>query len=152
MLAVITHDVGIGARVGPGLYTALILIGVWIASPAYFLALVPFALVGVIWKRHPIDVIYSELVAPILHVRPVPKCGAPRQFASALAAVWLVLLAIVFRNGATLTGGLLAGLMAAGTFMTATLDLCLPCSVYAKLFVRRTFDWDDAPTVRRDEI
>jgi hypothetical protein len=146
----ITHDIALGSRVGPALNTALILTGVWIGSPAFFLALVPFALVGVIWKRHPVDVIYSELVAPIIHSRPIPKCGTPRRFASGLAAVWLVLLAIVFRNGPTLTGGLLAGLMAAGTFMTATLDLCLPCSVYTKLFVRRTFDWEDAPTIRRD--
>lgn len=145
-----THDIALGSRLGPALYTVLILMGVWVGSPAFFLALAPFALVGAIWKRHPLDVFYSELLAPLLDAKPAPKCGAARRFASSLAAVWLVILAIVFRNGPTLAGGLLAGLMAATTFSSATLDLCLPCCVYAKLFARRAFDWDDETTVLLD--
>ena len=145
------HDITLAARVAPGLCSALILLGVWIAEPEYFLALVPFALVGAIWGRHPIDVVYSELLAPILRTDPVPSCGAPRRFAGGAAAAWLVLLAVAFENGATLTGGLLAGLMAAGAFMTATLYLCLPCFAYVRLFTRRAVVhvWNDSTVTKR---
>jgi len=144
------HEIALAARVAPAVCTAMILAGVWIAEPVYFLALVPFALVGAIWGRHPFDVVYSELLAPVLRTDPLPSCGTPRRVAGAAGAVWLVLLAVVFENGATLTGGLLAGIMAAGAFMTATLDLCLPCYAYVRLFVRREkpADWDEATVTK----
>ncbi|HEV7242526.1 MAG TPA: DUF4395 family protein [Thermoanaerobaculia bacterium] len=125
-----THDVPLEARIAPALSTLMLLAAVWIGSPTTFIVLIPFALVGAIWGRHPIDVVYSDLLAPIFDARPLAKCGASRRFASALAAVWLVIVAIAFRNGPTTTGGLLAGLMAATTFLTATLDFCLPCYVW----------------------
>jgi hypothetical protein len=145
------HEIALPARVAPGLCSALILFGVWLAEPVYFLALVPFALVGAIWGRHPFDVVYSELLAPILGSEPLPSCGTPRRVAGGAAAVWLVLLAIAFEQGATLTGGLLAGLMAAAAFMTATLDLCLPCFAYVRLFSRRaeSDEWDESTVTKR---
>lgn len=143
------HDMALGSRLGPAVYTAVILVGVWIASPAYFLALVPFALIGVIWGRHPLDVIYSELLAPLLGRPAIPKCGRPRRLAGLAATLWLLVIAFVFRNGPSVTGGLLAGLLAAGMFMTAALDLCLPCFVYVKLFVKPATHWSDEPTLRR---
>jgi len=132
-----THEIIPQARIAPALCTLLLLGAVWIGSPTTFIVLIPFALVGAIWGRHPIDVVYSELLAPIFGARPLPKCGAARRFASGASAVWLVILAIAFHNGPTITGGLLAGLMAAATFLTATLDFCLPCYV-----------WDFASRVR----
>ena len=122
-----THEVTPQSRIAPALTTLMLLGAVWIGSPTTFIVLIPFALVGAIWGRHPIDVLYSELLAPIFGARPLPKCGAPRRFASGAAAMWLAIVAIAFRNGPTVTGGLLAGLMAAATFLTATLDFCLPC-------------------------
>lgn len=131
-----THEVTLAARIAPALSTLMILGAVWIGSPTTFIVLIPFALVGAIWGRHPIDVVYSELLSPIFDARPLSKCGAPRRFASAAAAGWLVIVAIAFRNGPTVAGGLLAGLMAASTFLTATLDFCLPCYVWRFARVR----------------
>ena len=47
-------------------------------------------------------------------------------------------IAIAFTNGPTLLGGILGGCMAAAMFLTAALDLCLPCYVFVTLFVRHT--------------
>ena len=125
-----THEVTSHTRIAPALTTLMLLGAVWIGNPTTFVVLIPFALVGAIWGRHPIDVLYSDLLAPIFGTRPLPKCGAPRRFASGAAAMWLAIIAIAFRNGPTVTAGLLAGLMAAATFLTATLDFCLPCYVW----------------------
>ena len=125
-----THEVTFTARIAPALSTLVILAAVWIGSPTTFIALIPFALVGAIWGRHPIDVVYSELLAPIFGSRALTKCGPSRRLAGGIAAVWLMIVALAFRNGPTITGGLLAGLMAAAMFMTATLDFCLPCSAW----------------------
>jgi hypothetical protein len=133
-----THVVTRTARIAPAISTVVILAAVWIGSPTTFVALIPFALVGAIWGRHPIDVVYSELLAPIFDARALTKCGPSRRLAGASAAVWLVIVAIAFRNGPTLLGGLLAGLMAAAMFLTATLDFCVPCFVWKLIPVRST--------------
>jgi hypothetical protein len=131
------HEIAPWARLSPTVCMIVILAGVWIGSSKTFWMLVPLALMGAVSGRHPIDVIYSEIVAPIAGTRPLPRCGAPRRFACTVAAVWLTITALTFRNGPSLLGGTLAGLMAAAMFLTATLDLCLPCYSYVKLFVKK---------------
>jgi hypothetical protein len=130
------HEIAPWARLAPAVCMLVILAAVGIGTATLFWILVPLALIGAVSGRHPIDVIYSEIIAPILGTRPLPRCGAPRRFACTLAAVWLMATAIAFQHGPTLLGGVLAGMLAAGMFLTATLDLCLPCYAFTKLFVR----------------
>lgn len=131
------HEIAPWARLAPAVCMIVILAGVWIGTSKLFWMLVPLALMGAVSGRHPIDVIYSEIVAPIFGTRPLPRCGAPRRFACTVAAVWLMATALAFQNGPSLLGGTLAGVMAAATFLTAALDLCLPCYAFVKLFVKR---------------
>ena len=131
------HEIAPWARLAPAVCTLVILTGVWIGTSTLFWILVPLALMGAFSGRHPIDMIYSEIIAPIVGTRPLPRCGAPRRFACTVAAVWLMATAISFSSGPTLLGGTLAGVMAAGMFLTASLDICLPCYAFVKLFVRR---------------
>lgn len=131
------HEIAPWARLAPAVCTLVILTGVWIGTSTLFWILVPLALMGAMSGRHPIDMIYSEIIAPLINTRPLPRCGAPRRFACTVAAVWLMATAIAFAGGPSLLGGVLAGLMAAGMFLTATLDLCLPCYAFVKLFARK---------------
>ncbi|HEX2831432.1 MAG TPA: DUF4395 family protein [Thermoanaerobaculia bacterium] len=131
------HEIAPWARLAPAVCTLVILTGVWIGTSTLFWILVPLALMGAMSGRHPIDMIYSEIIAPLINTRPLPRCGAPRRFACTVAAVWLMATAIAFSDGPSLLGGVLAGLMAAGMFLTAALDLCLPCYAFVKLFARR---------------
>jgi hypothetical protein len=147
------HEIAPSARFAPAVCMLVILTGVWIGTSTLFWILVPLALIGAASGRHPIDVIYSEIVAPIINTRPLPRCGAPRRFACTVAAVWLMATAIAFANGPSLLGGTLAGLMAACMFLTATLDVCLPCYTFVKLFARRKMpprvDTAEEPTLEK---
>ncbi|MGN6183774.1 MAG: DUF4395 domain-containing protein [Thermoanaerobaculia bacterium] len=149
------HEIAPWARVAPAVCMVVILTGVWIGTSTLFWILVPLALMGAMSGRHPIDMIYSEIVAPIINTRPLPRCGAPRRFACTVAAVWLMATAIAFSNGPTLLGGILGGCMAAAMFLTAALDLCLPCYVFVALFVRKKLpervDSSEAPTMEKPQ-
>jgi hypothetical protein len=138
-----THEIAPLARLSPAVVTALILIGVWMAQAWWFWALAPLAVAGALFGVHPIDLAYNEVLAPILGSRPLAVCGS-RRAALILAAVWLIATGFAFAHGRLLTGGTLAGLMAAATFMTATLDFCMPCGVFGRIF--RTRGADDEET------
>lgn len=149
-----SHEVTLLARLSPAVGTALVLYGVWLAKAWWFWALAPLAIAGALFGVNPIDLAYNEVLAPILGTRPIARCGASRRYALMLATLWLVVTGFAFAKGPTLTGGVLAGLMAAATFMTATLDFCMPCGVFRTLFAERSPQQhqhemvsEDAPTV-----
>jgi hypothetical protein len=148
-----SHELTPLARLAPAVGTALILFGVWLAKAWWFWALAPLAVAGALFGVHPLDLAYNEVLAPILGTRQLARCGAGRRYAMILATVWLVLTGFAFVKGPTLTGGILAGLMAAATFMTATLDFCMPCGVFRTLFAEQratqqahAMPGDDEPT------
>jgi hypothetical protein len=127
------HEVESRARIAPALVTVVLLAAVWIGKPLLFWMLVPLALMGAVSGRHPIDVIYSELLAPLFGMRALPRCGAPRRFASTIAGVSLTATALAFELGFPLLGGALGGLLAASMFVTASADSCVPCYVFVKV-------------------
>lgn len=131
------HDIAPWARLAPGMCSGLILLAVWGGRAWPFYALAAIAFIGAVTGRHPIDFLYNEIVAPIAGTRRLPRCGAPRRFAFSIGALWLLATGFAFANGPTLIGGILAGLISAGTFMAATLDFCLPCSVFHLLFAAK---------------
>jgi uncharacterized protein DUF4395 len=146
-----SHDLVPLARLAPAVATVLILFGVWMAKAWWFWALAPLAIAGALFGVHPIDLVYNEVLAPILGKRPMVPCGPPRRLALVAATLWLVMTGFAFLKGPTLAGGLLAGLMAAATFMTATLDFCMPCGVFNALFgprrqQRQALSMEDEPT------
>ena len=146
-----THEPSPLGRVAPAIATVAILFGVWMAKAWWFWALAPLAIAGALFAVHPIDLVYNEVLAPILGKRPIEPCGPPRRFALLAAALWLIGTGFAFVKGPTLAGGLLAGLMAAATFMTATLDFCLPCAAFKMLFRPRqerprALSMEDEPT------
>lgn len=144
------HTITPAARLAPAVCAVAVFAGVWLRSPAYFWALVPFGVVGVLTGRHPVDLLYNHTVARWLRRRRLPRCGPPRRFACTIGTLWLVTIAFAFANGSLLAAGIMAGLMTAAMFMTATLDFCLPCYTFDVLLRdRRTpirVD-SDAPTL-----
>jgi hypothetical protein len=146
------HDLAPWARIGPAACSLLILLAVWAGRASSFYLLAAIALIGAATGRHPIDFVYNEVIAPIAGTRRLPRCGAPRRFALSIGTLWLVTTGLAFANGPTLLGGILAGLMSAATFMTATLDFCLPCSAFHLLFDAKRkrhvhITDEDAPTM-----
>jgi len=123
-------DLATRARIALGAGALLILFGVWLGNAWWFYALAGIALVVAIGRTR--------------------RCGLPTHVALAIGAVGLIATGLAFENGPSFLGGLLAGLIAAGTFMAATLDSCVPCELFALLFERETrrLSADDEPTVQ----
>jgi len=143
-----THEIMPLARVAPTVATIAMLFGVWLAEAWWFWALAPLAVAGALFGVHPIDLAYNEVLAPILGKRPLIACGTPRRVALIFATLWLIVTGFAFAKGPTLAGGILAGLMAGATFMTATLDFCMPCAVFThRRRTPRVMAMEDEPTV-----
>jgi hypothetical protein len=128
------HDLAPWARLAPGACSGLILLAVWGGRAWAFYALAAIAFIAAVTGRHPVDFVYNEIIAPIAGTRRLPRCGAPRRFAYSIGTLWLLATGFAFADGPSLVGGILAGLISAGSFMAATLDFCLPCSAFHVLF------------------
>jgi hypothetical protein len=119
-------DLAPWVRVVPAVFTGWTVVGVVLGSPLVLWALVPLALVGVLAPRHPFDVLYDRGIRPLLDTPRMPPTAAPRRFAYAVAAAWLVGIGAAFRAGASGWGYVLgAGLVVVEALQLTTL-FCLP--------------------------
>ena len=63
----------------------------------------------------------------------IPRYGAPRRFACALAAVWLTAAAVAFYVGAATLGYVLGASLAVAAALPTFTGFCVPSWIYAKL-------------------
>jgi hypothetical protein len=124
-------------RFSPGLCAGIAAAGTALASPAILWGLMIFAALGAILTFHPFDLIYNYGIRPLTGTPELPRNGAPRRFACAMATAWLLATGALFQTGFDLAGYLLGGAMVATAGLITLTHVCLPSMVYRLLFDRR---------------
>jgi len=130
------REVGPWLRLTPALCTTIVMIGTALALPALLWVLVPIALFGAVFPRHPFDLIYNVALRRSTGTRALPPNGAPRRFACGMAGLWVGATAAAFTAGVPPVGYALGGVLTAVGLLVSTTHFCIPSLVYR--FVTRT--------------
>lgn len=121
-------------RLSPAICMVWAAVGTALASPAILWALAPFAALGAILPGHPFDVFYNYGLRHLLDTPALPRYGARRRFACALATVWLVATAWAFQAGMPIVGHILGWSLVATAFVNVSTGFCIP-SFIARMFL-----------------
>ena len=127
------REVGPWLRLTPALCTIIDMIGTAFALPVLLWVLVPIALFGAVFPRHPFDLIYNVALRRFTGTHALPANGAPRRFACGLAGVWIAATAAAFTVGMAPVGYVLGGVLAAVGLLVSTTHYCIPSLVYRVL-------------------
>lgn len=123
-------------RMSPALCAAIAALGTALASPAILWGLMVFAALGAVLTFHPFDLIYNLGVRHLTGAAELPRNGAPRRFACAMASVWLLTTGGLFYAGSDIAGYLLGGALVAVAGLITVSHICIPSLVYRALFGR----------------
>lgn len=140
MQGFVGHDDAALAEIAPWLRLSPAICMTWtavataIGSAAMLYALVPFAIAGAVLNGHPFDALYNHGIRHLLGTRALPRYGAPRRFACAVASVWLIVAATALATGWTTVGLALGGSMAVAASVPTFTGFCIPSFVYQRLF------------------
>jgi hypothetical protein len=95
-----------------------------------------FAALGAILPFHPFDLIYNLGIRHVTKTPVLPRNGAPRRFACAMASVWLLATGALFAADLDIAGYLLGGALVAVATLITVSHICIPSLVYRMLFGR----------------
>jgi len=112
-------------------------VGTVLASPTILFALVPIAVLGILFPVHPFDLIYNIFIRPLRKTGPLPKRGAPVRFACAMGGTVLIIAGLCFQNGYNLVGYILGGMMLFMSSLVTFADVCVASYIYQGLFGRK---------------
>ncbi len=124
-------------RFSPGLCATIAAIGTALASPEILWGLMVFAVLGAVLTFHPFDLIYNHGIRRLTQTPEMPRNGAPRRFACAMASAWLLAAGALFQTGYDAAGYVLGGALVATAGLITTTHICIPSIVYGVLFGRR---------------
>lgn len=113
-------------RLSPAICMVWAAIGTALASPMILWALAPFAALGAILPGHPFDVLYNHGLRHLLGRPALPRYGARRRFACALAATMIVAAALGFQSGMLMIGYVFGWSLVAAAFVEVTTGFCVP--------------------------
>jgi hypothetical protein len=117
-------------RFAPAICCLWTSIGVILASPVILGALVPFALLGGIFKSHPFDLIYNHGLRHAFNSPKLPAYPVPRRMACLTATVMLSITALGFQFGFPLIGYGIGGFMMVASFINVATGFCIPSYFY----------------------
>ncbi len=121
-------------RLSPAICMVWAAAGTALASPAILWALVPFATLGAILPGHPFDVLYNYGLRHLRGAPALPRYGARRRFACALATVMLIAAAWGFQTGMHLFGSIVGWSLVAAAFVNVTTGFCIPSFIVRVFF------------------
>lgn len=121
-------------RLSPAICMAWAAVGTALASPTILLALVPFAALGAILPGHPFDVFYNYGLRHLLGTPVLPRYGARRHFACALATVMLIAAAWGFQAGMPMFGSIVGWSLVAAAFVNVSTGFCVPSFIVRMFF------------------
>lgn len=121
-------------RMSPGLCAAIAAIGTVLASPAILWGLMVFAVLGAVLTFHPFDLIYNFGIRRITGTPELPRNGAPRRFACAMASVWLLTTGGLFYADLDTAAYLLGGALISVAALITVTHICIPSLVYRALW------------------
>ena len=113
-------------RLSPAICMSWAAVGTVLASPTILWALAPFAALGAILPGHPFDVLYNRGLRHLLGTPALPRYGARRRFACALATVMIVAAAWSFQTGSLTIGYVTGWLLVAAAFVNVSTGFCIP--------------------------
>jgi hypothetical protein len=96
--------------------------------------LVPFSALGAILPGHPFDVFYNYGLRHLSGTPPLPRYGARRRFACALATVMIVAAAWGFQAGMPMVGYIVGWSLVAAAFVNVSTGFCIPSFMVRMLF------------------
>jgi hypothetical protein len=118
----------------PALCAVIAVVGTALASPAILWGLMVFAALGAVLTFHPFDLIYNFGIRRLTRSPELPRNGAPRRFACAMASVWLLTTGGLFYADLDVAGYLLGGALVAVAALITVSHICIPSLVYRALF------------------
>ncbi len=121
-------------RLSPAICMVWAAVGTALASSTILWALAPFAALGAILPGHPFDVFYNYGLRYLFGTPALPRAGARRRFACALATVMLVVAAWGFQAGMPMLGYVLGWSLVAAAFVNVSTGFCIP-SFMARVFL-----------------
>ena len=127
-------EIGPWMRWSPAICAVFMAVGTLFAAPAVLWGLAAVALLGALFPRHPLDLLYNHGVRHFTGTRPLPRHGAQRRFACGVATVWLAGTGLAFHQGAMALGYVLGGAITAVATLVGVTHFCIPSLVYNTLF------------------
>jgi hypothetical protein len=121
-------------RMSPALCATIAAVGTAFASPVILWALMVFAALGAILTFHPFDLIYNLGIRHLTGASDLPRNGAPRRFACAMASVWLLATGGLFYANLDIAGYVLGVALVAVAALITVSHICIPSLVYRALF------------------
>jgi len=121
-------------RMSPALCATIAAIGTALASPPILWGLMIFAGLGAVLTFHPFDLIYNLGIRHITGTSELPRNGAPRRFACAMASVWLLATGGLFYADFDVAAYLLGCALVAVAALITVSHICIPSLVYRALF------------------
>jgi len=119
-----------GLRTGPVFCMALAAVGTVLANPVLLLALSGIAALGALMGSNAFDVFYNYGLRHVFKGPRLPTYPAPRRFACAVAAAWLVVTAGLMLAGLATAGSVMGWLMVATAAVPVTTGFCVPSFIY----------------------
>lgn len=120
-------------RLSPAICMVWAAVGTALASPTILWVLVPFAALGAILPGHPFDVLYNYGLRHLFGTPALPRYGARRRFACALATIMLIAAAWGFQAGMPLVGYGVGWALVVAAFVNVSTGFCIP-SFIARIF------------------
>jgi hypothetical protein len=121
-------------RLSPAICMIWTAVGTALASSTILWVLVPFAALGAILPGHPFDVLYNYGLRHLFGGPTLPRYGARRRFACALATLILITAAYGFQAGIPALGYIAGGLLVAAAFVNVASGFCIPSFVVRLFF------------------
>jgi hypothetical protein len=121
-------------RLSPAICMVWPAVGTALASPIILWTLASFAALGAILRGHPFDVLYNYGLRHLFGTPVLPRYGARRRFACALATIMIVAAAWGFQAGMPLVGYSFGWALVAAAFVNVSTGFCIP-SFMVRLFV-----------------
>jgi len=121
-------------RLSPAICMLWTAVGTALASPMILWALAPFAALGAILPSHPFDVLYNYGLRHLTGTPALPRYGARRRLACALATTLIVMAAWGFQAGMPMAGQIAGWALVTGTFVNVSTGLCGPALIVRIFF------------------
>jgi hypothetical protein len=123
-------------RLSPALCAAIAAAGTALASPPILWGLMIFAALGAVLPFHPFDLVYNFGIRRMTGGPQLPRNGAPRRFACAVASAWLFATGALFTGGLDVPGYVLGAALVAVAALITVSHVCIPSLIFRALFGR----------------
>lgn len=121
-------------RMSPAICMVWAAVGTALASPTILWVLAPFAALGAILPGHPFDVFYNYGLRHLFGTPALPRYGARRRFACALATTMIIAAAWGFQAGMPMVGYIVGWSLVAAAFVNVSTGFCIPSFIVRMFF------------------